>query len=78
MSFSYREVSADEARELFADQPYKLELIQGLAEGKLDEYGNEGEAAAVISTYKQDTLRGPVPRTRMWSTRARSQPTRSS
>lgn len=26
--FVYRQVSADEARELFADQPYKLELIE--------------------------------------------------
>ena len=61
--FLYREVSADEARSLFSNQPYKLELIQGLAEGVADEYGNEGEPAAIISTYKQDTFedlcRGP-------------------
>ena len=30
----YREVSADEARALFADQPYKLELIDGLDAGR--------------------------------------------
>ena len=30
----YREVSADEAQALFADQPYKLELIDGLAGGR--------------------------------------------
>src|SRR5690349_24411557 len=29
--FTYRQLSADEARELFQDQPYKLELIDGLA-----------------------------------------------
>jgi threonyl-tRNA synthetase len=29
-AFTRREVSADEARELFKDQPYKLELIDGL------------------------------------------------
>src|SRR5512138_356071 len=30
--FAYREVSAEEARSRFAEQPYKLELIDGLAE----------------------------------------------
>src|SRR3954465_10128477 len=39
--FAYREVSADEARALFQGQPYKLELIDGLAKGDVDEYGNE-------------------------------------
>src|SRR5687767_1109809 len=37
----YREVSADQARQLFHDQPYKLELIDGLEKGGIDEYGNE-------------------------------------
>ncbi|MEP6775076.1 MAG: threonine--tRNA ligase [Chloroflexota bacterium] len=61
--FVYREVSADEARKLFAGQPYKLELIDGLARGEVDEYGNEVESKQVISTYKHDTFedlcRGP-------------------
>jgi threonyl-tRNA synthetase len=61
--FVYRQVSADDARELFADQPYKLELIEGLAKGEVDEYGNEVQSALVISTYKHDTFedlcRGP-------------------
>lgn len=61
--FTYRQVSADEARQLFADQPYKLELIDGLAKGEVDEYGNEVESQQVISTYKHDTFedlcRGP-------------------
>ncbi|MBX3054084.1 MAG: threonine--tRNA ligase [Caldilineaceae bacterium] len=61
--FAYREVSADEARALFADQPYKLELIDGLDKGDLDEYGNESAEKPVISTYKHDTFedlcRGP-------------------
>ena len=62
-TFDYREVSADDARELFADQPYKLELIDGLAAGGVDEYGDEAEEAPIISTYKHDTFedlcRGP-------------------
>jgi threonyl-tRNA synthetase len=45
--FHYRELSAEEALELFADQPYKLELIQGL-EGQDED--------TVISTYKHDTF----------------------
>jgi threonyl-tRNA synthetase len=62
-AFHYREVSAGEARDLFKDQPYKLELIDGLAAGGIDEYGNETDEKPVISTYKQDTFedlcRGP-------------------
>ena len=61
--FAYREVSADEARQLFRDQPYKLELIDGLAKGGIDEYGNESAGPVVISTYRHDTFedlcRGP-------------------
>ncbi len=64
-SFVYRVVSTDQARALFQDQPYKLELIEGLAHGQ-DEYGedpgNQGPDT-VISTYKHDTFedlcRGP-------------------
>jgi threonyl-tRNA synthetase len=61
--FVYRQVSADEARSLFADQPYKLELIDGLEKGGIDEYGNEVKEKPPISTYRQDTFedlcRGP-------------------
>ena len=38
--FAKKVVSADEARRIFADQPYKLELIGGLEQGGFDEYGN--------------------------------------
>jgi len=60
--FIYRVVDPGEARALFRDQPYKLELIDGLARGQ-DEYGERSEAGTVISTYKHDTFedlcRGP-------------------
>ncbi len=60
--FEYKVVSSDEARSLFADQPFKLELIEGLAHGQ-DEYGEESPSETVISTYRQDTFedlcRGP-------------------
>ena len=61
--FNYRELSPDEARELFKDQPYKLEMIDGLIEGDVDEYGAEIDETPVLSTYRQDTFedlcRGP-------------------
>jgi threonyl-tRNA synthetase len=61
--FAYREVSADEARQLFHDQPYKLELVDGLDKGEVDEYGNEVAEKPVISTFRHDTFedlcRGP-------------------
>src|SRR3712207_1819524 len=53
--FCYRVVGAGEARELFEDQPYKLETIDELEEGK-DEYGEARSGGAVISTYRQDTF----------------------
>jgi threonyl-tRNA synthetase len=60
--FAYREVNANEAREIFKNQPYKLELIDGLATG-LDENGETHHGDTVISTYKHDTFedlcRGP-------------------
>jgi threonyl-tRNA synthetase len=62
-TFQYREVSADEARHLFEGQGYKLELIEGLAKGDIDEFGNEVAEKPVISTYKHDSFedlcRGP-------------------
>src|SRR5690349_6377490 len=38
--FNKKAVSAEEAREIFKDQPYKLELTDELEKGGLDEYGN--------------------------------------
>lgn len=62
--FVRRVVSADEAKVMFANQPFKIELIEGLAAGKLDEYGNKiQDDANVLTTYKQatfeDLCRGP-------------------
>ena len=39
--FIRREVTAQEAKKFFADQPYKIELIEGLEKGGTDEYGNK-------------------------------------
>ena len=61
--FRRRELSAEEARRLFSDQPYKLELIDGLEEGGMDEYGEPLDEKPVISTYThddfEDLCRGP-------------------
>jgi threonyl-tRNA synthetase len=61
--FVKKVVSADDAREIFKDQPYKLELIEGLAQGGFDEYGNPLKEKPDISIYTQDNFidlcRGP-------------------
>jgi len=60
--FEYRTLEPEEARRFFADQPYKLELIDGIVASGTDEYG-EPTDAAVISTYRhgrfEDLCRGP-------------------
>src|SRR4030042_6549895 len=61
--FERQVLSADEARKIFKDQPYKLELIDGLEKGGTDEYGNPLDEKPEISIYQSDTFvdlcRGP-------------------
>ncbi|MCX6053575.1 MAG: threonine--tRNA ligase [Chloroflexi bacterium] len=61
--FERKVVSAAEARKLFHDQPFKIELIDGLEKGTLDENGNAPTEKLELSTYTQDTFtdlcRGP-------------------
>lgn len=61
--FQKQVVSAEQARQIFADQPYKLELIAGLEQGGFDEYGNPLKEKPEISIYKHDKFvdlcRGP-------------------
>jgi len=62
-AFVRKAISADEARRLFADQPYKLELVAGLEQGDVDEHGNPLTERPEISVYSSDTFvdlcRGP-------------------
>ena len=66
-AFHCKVVSQAEARELFKDQPYKLELIDGLEQGGLNENGEEGASVPaekpVLSVYQHDSFvdlcRGP-------------------
>ncbi len=61
--FNKRVLSAEEAQEIFQDQPYKLELIAGLEKGGTDEYGEPLAEKPEISIYQQDSFtdlcRGP-------------------
>lgn len=61
--FEKKVVSAEEARQIFKNQPYKLELIEGLEKGGYDEYGNPLKEKAEISIYRHanfvDLCRGP-------------------
>jgi threonyl-tRNA synthetase len=62
--FQQREVSIEEAKKEFADQPYKLEQIERLAAGRVDEHGEAAEGPAeTLSLYTHhhftDLCRGP-------------------
>ncbi len=61
--FVYSEISPEEVQEHFASQPYKRELIEGILQGGIDEYGNESDEPPVLSIYQHDAFvdfcRGP-------------------
>ena len=61
--FVYQEVSEEEARRIFADQSYKLELIDGILSAGTDEYGEPLEETPKLSIYESgpfvDLCRGP-------------------
>ena len=61
--FIRKVISPSEARRVFKDQPYKLELIEGLEQGGQDEYGQPLAVKPEISIYTHDTFvdlcRGP-------------------
>ncbi len=61
--FVRKVISADEARRIFSNQPYKLELINDLERGETDEHGQPLEEKPEISIYTHDKFvdlcRGP-------------------
>lgn len=61
--FQVREITPDEGRAIFKDNPYKLELIEGLVKGGQDEYGNATSGPVLLTVYQHDTFvdlcRGP-------------------
>ncbi len=61
--FIRKVVTAEEARQIFRDQPYKLELIDDLERGETDEHGQPLGEKPEISIYQHatfvDLCRGP-------------------
>ncbi len=61
--FVYQEIDEEQARRLFADQPYKLELIDGILSAGTDEYGEPLKETPKLSIYRDgsftDLCRGP-------------------
>ena len=54
-AFEHRDVSPDEAREIFRDQPFKLELIEALEKGELGTHGEASEEPLdKVSLYTHD------------------------
>jgi len=62
-TFSKEVVDAQQAREIFKDQPFKLELIKDLESGEQDEHGMAISEKQELSIYKHDQFvdlcRGP-------------------
>ncbi|MDO0925015.1 threonine--tRNA ligase [Streptomyces sp. TG1A-8] len=65
LPFVRRELSEQEARQLFADEPYKIEIIDGIVKGTLDEHGlpAQDNTAPTLTTYRhgdfEDLCAGP-------------------
>jgi threonyl-tRNA synthetase len=61
--FVYQEIDEEEARRIFADQDYKLELIDGILSAGTDEYGEPLGESPKLSVYRSgsfvDLCRGP-------------------
>jgi len=55
-SFIREVVDAKQARELFKDQPFKLELINDLESGAQDEHGHAMSEKQALTIYKQDNF----------------------
>ncbi len=63
VDFEYQEITPEQGRELFADQPYKLELIDDILQRGTDEYGEKSAGPPRLSIYRSgnfvDLCRGP-------------------
>jgi len=63
VEFERKEVDEEEAREMFANQPYKQELIDDIVSGGVDEHGEPVEGEVELSVYRHgpfvDLCRGP-------------------
>jgi threonyl-tRNA synthetase len=63
VKFEKKIITADEGKQIFHDQPYKLELIEDLEKGQFDEHGNPLSEKPELSIYTSgnftDLCRGP-------------------
>ncbi len=61
--FQRRVINAEEGKQLFKDQPYKIELIEDLQKGGMDEHDNPASGPIELSIYTHDQFtdlcRGP-------------------
>lgn len=62
--FKHTDLSIDQARKQFADQPFKLDQVEALARGEMGEHGEaSAQAATSVSIYQHDQFtdlcRGP-------------------
>ena len=61
--FERRVITAEKARKIFKDQKFKLELIDDLQKGEVDEHGNPIHGPVELSVYSHDKFtdlcRGP-------------------
>ena len=60
--FHYRQVSAEEAKALYADQPYKIELIDGLDQRRIRRVRQPARRGAGHQHVQARHVRGPLPR----------------
>lgn len=63
VKFEKKVITAEEGKQIFHDQPYKLELIEDLEKGQFDEHGNPLNEKPELSIYTSgnftDLCRGP-------------------
>ena len=63
VKFEKKIITAEEGKQIFHDQPYKLELIEDLEKGQFDEHGNPVNEKPELSIYTSgnftDLCRGP-------------------
>ncbi len=63
LAFTCKVISTEEGKKIFKDQPYKIELIEDLQKGGVDEHGNSVNEPVELSIYTHDKFidlcRGP-------------------
>ena len=78
--FEHRDLSVDEAKEMFADQPYKIDQIENLASGRRGRrrYGSRRPRDLARCRSTRTAALPTSAGGRTWTTRARSRWMRSS